>query len=82
LAVYTPLVNIKACFFDSEVSPQNQKTENSHTNDVKASSAHCQENVTDQVYIKVLVRYTLLNKVTLKSAKNKRTFSVCVSRKQ
>jgi hypothetical protein len=30
----------------------------------------------------VLVRYTLLNKVTLKSAKNKRTFSVWVSRKQ
>jgi hypothetical protein len=49
---------------------------------MKASSAHCQENVTDQVYIKVFVRYTLLNKVILKSAENKRTFSVFVSRKQ
>jgi hypothetical protein len=49
---------------------------------VKASSVHCQENITDQVYIKVLVRYTLLNKVTLKGAENKRTFSVFVSRKQ
>jgi hypothetical protein len=67
---------------DSKVGPQNQKTENNHINDVKASSVHCQENVTDQVYIKVLLRYTLLNKVTLKSAENKRTFSVFVSRKQ
>jgi hypothetical protein len=67
---------------DSEVGPQNQKTENNHTNDVKATSVHCQENVTDQVNIKVLIRYTLLNKVTLKSAENKRTFSVFVSRKQ
>jgi hypothetical protein len=78
----TPLVKIKACFLDSEVGPQNQKTENNHTNDVKASSIHCQENITDQVYTKVLVCYTLLNKVTLKGAENKHTFSVFVSRKQ
>jgi hypothetical protein len=67
---------------DSEVGPQNQKTENNHTNDVKASPVHCHENITDQVYIKVLVRYTLLNKVTPKGAENKRTFSVFVPRKQ
>jgi hypothetical protein len=71
----------------AKLVPKTKKTENSHTNDVKASSVHCQENVTDQVYIKVLVRYTLWNKVTLKSAENKRTFSVFllfffVSRKQ
>jgi hypothetical protein len=66
----------------AKLVPKTKKTENNHTNDVKASSVHCQENVTDQVYTKVLVRYTLLNKVTLKSAENKRTFSVFVSRKQ
>jgi hypothetical protein len=49
---------------------------------VKASSVYCQENVIDQVYIKVLVRYTLLNNVTLKIAENKRTFSVFGTRKQ